>query len=101
MSHYLQKSIRMHLIEKEKDLIASNTTLMVLELSRPKVRQRGKISLKKSSFIIRYVKAWRGKWDDKEFKVNYCKEIYLLPDSMIDKYYIIVRLSYKIRYLRI
>ena len=79
LSH-VQKRLRMHLIEKQKEYISSNKVNMANELSKDKkaIRQFYK------PITFRDSKLSRNKWDGSD-DMEICSEIELLSDAMIDK----------------
>ena len=84
LSH-IQKRIRIHLVDKQKDYISAQRTLMQHEVSMAKSdKQKREIKERYRPSTLRDLKKYRGKWYDDEHELD-SKQINLLPDTMIDK----------------
>ena len=85
LSH-VQKRIRIHLAEKQKEFIATNKTLMQAELVRSKSDpEKKEIRDKYRPVTLRDLKGSRDKWGDEEIKSCENNKIHLLPNSLIDR----------------
>ena len=80
LSHF-QKRIRIHLVEKQKEFIASQKTLLQHELGQCKTEAEKKTVMEQyRPSTLRDLKKGRDSGD-----VNISNEINLLPDNIIDK----------------
>ena len=85
LSH-VQKRIRIHLCEKQKEFIASQKTLLQHELSQCKTEaQKKSVRELYRPSTLRDLKKGRDSWGDNEDLSNISNEINLLPDNIIDK----------------
>ena len=85
LSH-VQKRIRIHLVEKQKEFIASQKTLLQHELGQCKTEaQKKTVREQYRPSTLRDLKKWRDSWGDSEDVGDLSNEINLLPDSIIDK----------------
>ena len=85
LSH-VQKRIRIHLVEKQKEFIASQKTLLQHELGQCKTEaQKKTVRDQYRPSTLRDLKIGRDNWGDSEEIVDISEEINLLPDNIIDK----------------
>ena len=85
LSH-VQKRIRIYLVEKQKQFIASQKTLLQHELSKCKTEsQKKKVRELYRPSTLRDLKKGRDNWDDVDDFIDVSNEINLLPDNIIDR----------------
>ena len=83
LSH-VQKRLRMHLFEKQKDYIFSNKIYMANKLSKAnKEKDKKVIRQSYKPIMFRDSKLIRNKWDGSD-DLEICSEIELMSDAMID-----------------